>query len=160
MKKSKIVFTDLDGTLVTTKTGNKFPKSIYDWELIPDMVTLLKDYKLKGYKIILVTNQGGIEKGFIKSKDFYKKLDLIQTSMNLQFDEIFVAESLKSDLRKPKCDKLEEDLKYKNIHIDKEKSFMVGDAGGRKLDFSDSDLKFSNNLGVDFVHADDVSLII
>ncbi len=39
--------------------------------------------------------------------------------------------------------------------VDVGSSFFCGDAGGRKADFSDSDLKFAGRIGVEFRHAED-----
>ena len=38
----------------------------------------------------------------------------------------------------------------KNRNVNYDESFYVGDAAGRKKDFSDSDLKFAENIGITF----------
>jgi bifunctional polynucleotide phosphatase/kinase len=43
----------------------------------------------------------------------------------------------------------------KGKHIDKDLSFFVGDAAGRKKDHSDSDKKFAENCGVTFYTEDE-----
>lgn len=157
MKKNKIIFIDLDGTLIKTRSGFTFPTNYLDWELKINTVKLIKDYKSKGYLIILVTNQGGISKGLVNYDSFVKKVNSIQDHMDLYFDNIFIAKSMNSDYRKPKSLKLVEDLKASGIFIDESNSIMIGDAGGRPKDFSDSDYNFAKSLNIKFIHVEDVT---
>jgi bifunctional polynucleotide phosphatase/kinase len=156
MMKSKICFLDLDGTLIKTASGKQFPKDTNDWEFIKETAKFIKLKKLKGFKIILVTNQAGISRGYVDHDEFKKKLIAIQEDLNLYFDKTFVATSLNSRYRKPKSKQLELDLKKEGIVIDKDNSMMIGDAGGGKRDFSDSDLEFAKSLNIDFIHSDEI----
>lgn len=156
----KILFTDLDFTIIKPKGNKRFPKGPNDWVPLEGNVKFIKEYVSKGYKIILVTNQGGIQKGFVKKEDIVKKINLIKESLKLDFFKIVIAESLDSPYRKPKVNKLTEELKSLGINIDKKNSFMIGDAGGRKNDFSDSDYKFAKNLNIGFIHVDDIPILI
>lgn len=74
---NKALFVDMDGTLITTISGREFPVSISDWKFIPETVRAIKDYYVNGYKIIIVTNQGGIEAGYVKERDVIRKLGII-----------------------------------------------------------------------------------
>ena len=63
MKEYKVIFADLDGTLIDTILGNTFPKGIWDMRIKFDVLTAIKNY---GFEIlIIVSNQGGIEQGFV-----------------------------------------------------------------------------------------------
>ena len=50
---------DVDGTLRKTKSGELFPKSADDVELLPGRATVLKRYVDDGYALFFVSNQSG-----------------------------------------------------------------------------------------------------
>lgn len=62
MKKYEVIFSDLDGTLIDTISGETFPKGIWDMKIKFDVLDKIKEIKPKC--LLIVTNQGGIEKGF------------------------------------------------------------------------------------------------
>jgi bifunctional polynucleotide phosphatase/kinase len=154
MKKYDICFLDLDGTLIKTRSGKKFPSSYEDWTFIKTTSKFILEKKSQGFKIILVTNQAGISSGYVNREKFMGKLESIQEDLNLSFDKIFIADSMKSIYRKPKSRALEKSLLSEGIRINKDTSFMIGDAGGLDGDFSDSDKKFAESLKIDFIHVD------
>ncbi|MEY3302861.1 MAG: hypothetical protein RLZZ139_1234 [Cyanobacteriota bacterium] len=59
---NKILFLDLDGTVRRTKSGATFINDPYDQELIPGTKEAIARYQ--GWKIVGVTNQGGVKAGF------------------------------------------------------------------------------------------------
>lgn len=59
---NKILFLDLDGTCRRTKSGETFINDPYDQELIPGVEDAIARYH--DYKIIGVTNQGGVIAGY------------------------------------------------------------------------------------------------
>ena len=61
-----VLFFDLDGTLINTINGKTFPAGVWDMEI--DLRVLSKLDKLKPEYIFIVSNQGGIEKGFVNQK--------------------------------------------------------------------------------------------
>lgn len=63
MKKYKLLITDLDGTLIETVSGNTFPKGIWDMKIKLDVFEAIKNYAPDD--ILIISNQGGIEKGFV-----------------------------------------------------------------------------------------------
>lgn len=79
MKEYKILFSDLDGTLIETISGETFPKGIWDMKLRFDVLDAIK--KLNPDYIFIVSNQGGIEKGFVNRAHFINKLDYICSSI-------------------------------------------------------------------------------
>lgn len=152
----KIVFVDLDGTLIETKSGRTFPTNYKDWKLKPNIISYVKGYRDKGYLVILVTNQGGIERGLVDVNEFSQKLEDVQKASGIIFDKIYVADRMTSLFRKPLSNALVKDLKKGGIEVDKSNSLMIGDAGGRATDFSDSDFIFAKGLGISFTHAKDI----
>ena len=63
MKKYKVIFADLDGTLINTISGETFPKGIWDMHIRFDVLDKIKEIKPKC--LLIVTIQGCIEKGFV-----------------------------------------------------------------------------------------------
>ena len=57
MKEYKILFADLDGTLIDTVSGNTFPKGIWDMRIKFDVLDAIK--KLAPDYILIASNQGG-----------------------------------------------------------------------------------------------------
>ena len=96
----KILFTDLDFTLIKPKGGRKFPINSTDWEPLPESVKFIKGYLNKGYKLILVSNQAGIEKGFVKKVDIDKKLKDIESNLGIAFYKTFYESFFPNSKRK------------------------------------------------------------
>lgn len=57
MKKYKVLFCDMDGTLIETASGETFPKGIWDMKFKFDVLDAIKNLNPKA--IFIVTNQGG-----------------------------------------------------------------------------------------------------
>ena len=81
MELNKALFVDLDGTLIITRSGRKFPIHSEDWKLIPETVEAIKYYYKKDYKIIIVSNQGGIEEGYLDEKVFTRKIEQVCSTL-------------------------------------------------------------------------------
>lgn len=77
----KVLFTDLDGTLIRTKSGKTFPIHSADWQFIPETIKAIKYHTNIGYKVIIVTNQAGIELGFVNEQVFINKIEGICTAL-------------------------------------------------------------------------------
>lgn len=77
MELDKALFLDLDGTIINTRSGRQFPLHSADWVLIPETLEAIKHYYRMDYRIIIVTNQGGIEQGYIAEKVFVAKIEEI-----------------------------------------------------------------------------------
>jgi bifunctional polynucleotide phosphatase/kinase len=57
----KIASFDMDDTVITRKSGAKFPKDADDWILLNGKVApKIKELYNDGYKIVIFTNQAGI----------------------------------------------------------------------------------------------------
>lgn len=74
---NKALFIILDGTLITTKSGKSFPLHYDDWKFTNNFYELFSSAVLKGYTIVIIAEELGIEEGFIKENLFTKKLDNI-----------------------------------------------------------------------------------
>lgn len=156
----KIAGFDIDGCIITTKSGKVFPTAPDDWKILypeiqPKLASLLK----KGYKVVFFTNQLGIAKGKLRPEVFKSKVEDILATLKLPV-QVFVATG-PGIYRKPVmgmwnhlCEKANDD-----VTVDMTQSFYVGDAAGRpenwapgkkKKDFSCSDRLFALNIGLQF----------
>ena len=161
VKNKKILFADLDGTLIKTKSSETFPKGIWDMEFRFDVLDAIK--KLHPLYVFIVSNQGGIEKGFVSQIHFNHKLDYICSSIkeycNCHCDAMYCATNNKSNPnRKPNVGMLDS---FKEAYFDdhndyvKSVSLMIGDASGKNGQFSDSDRKTAENFGIDYMDVED-----
>lgn len=161
MKEYKILFSDLDGTLIETISGETFPKGIWDMKLRLDVLDAIK--KLNPDYIFIVSNQGGIESGFVDAQKFNTKLfyivKVIGEYCECECYAMYCDTNNKSDpYRKPNTKMLEtllEDYVGDDIEYIKQKSLMIGDASGKDGQFSDSDKKTAENFGIDYMDVND-----
>ncbi|KAG8035916.1 hypothetical protein G9C98_003042 [Cotesia typhae] len=157
--KSKIAGYDLDNTLITTKSGYVFPQNESDWKILyPNIPKKLKELMGNGFKIVVFTNQNGIESGKTNITEFKRKIEAVTEKLDLPL-QVFVSGS--RDLnRKPLIGMWQHLAEHENdgVEIDYSTSFFVGDAAGRpknwmlkaKKDHSSADRLFAINLGVKF----------
>eukprot|EP00397_Hematodinium_sp_SG-2012_P036814 GEMP01039795.1.p1 GENE.GEMP01039795.1~~GEMP01039795.1.p1 ORF type:complete len:390 (+),score=94.85 GEMP01039795.1:78-1247(+) len=153
---------DMDSTLISTKSGSKFPKDADDWTLWHPTVTEVLHKKLaedgSKKRVVIFTNQGGILKGKTKLTDITTKIEGLVAELKLTSAAAFIIAADNFN-RKPAtgswtmfCEKFNG-----GIVPDLTKSVYVGDAAGRpqvgkrKKDFSDGDLKFALNIGLPFM---------
>ncbi|CAF3894858.1 unnamed protein product [Rotaria sordida] len=156
---SKIASFDMDSTLISVKSGAKFAKNHADWiwwhETVPKkLAELHKD----GYRLIIFTNQGGIEKHHTKLDDIKRKCEKLIEETNAPI-YVFIATG-ENHFRKPATSMYDFFVENcnQNVEIDKKNSFYCGDAAGRinnwtagkKKDFSCADRKFAHNIGLTF----------
>ena len=161
LKNKKVIFCDLDGTLIETISGKTFPKGIWDMKLRFDVLDSIK--KLNPEYVLIVSNQGGIESGFVDAKKFNAKLVYIVKAIGeycgCECCAMYCDTNNKSDpYRKPNTKMLEtllEDYVGNDIEYIKQKSLMIGDASGKEDQFSDSDKKTAENFGIDYMDVDD-----
>ena len=158
MKKYKVLFCDLDGTLIETISGAIFPKGVWDMKMKFDVLDAIK--ALAPEYVFIVTNQGGIEKGFVDESDFSDKLDYVMASVGeycninwLKRGWNYCPSNDKHDKdRKPNIGMLEELWKDgTECACEKSDCLMIGDASGLEGQFSDSDKKTAENFGIDYM---------
>lgn len=131
----RVVFLDRDGTI------NKEVNYLYkkdDLELlpkVPEAISLLRNH---GYKIVVVTNQAGVARGYYSEEDvnrLHQYLNQLLKKQNAGIDDFFFCPHhpeygigkyrLDCNCRKPGTGMFEQ-LEQK-MKIDKEHSFMIGD---------------------------------
>ena len=81
---SKIASFDVDDTIITRKSGAKFPKDANDWIFLNDKVSSkLNSLYKEGFKIVIFTNQLGIAKGHTNAEDIKTKVANIAAEMDI-----------------------------------------------------------------------------
>ena len=161
LKNKKVIFCDLDGTLIETISGETFPKGIWDMRIRFDVLDAIK--ALHPQYILIVSNQGGIESGFVNDDNFRAKSGYVAATIREYCDcecyGMYCRSNDKSDpYRKPNTGMLETLLvKYVGDDFDsiKPTSLMIGDASGKEGQFSDSDKKTAENFGIDYMDVED-----
>ena len=161
LKNKKVIFCDLDGTLIETVSGEPFPKGIWDMRIRFDVLAAIKE--LNPEYIFIVSNQGGIESGFVDRDDFKSKFEYITRAVREYCDcdcyGMYCETNDKSDpYRKPNVLMLEDLLEsYVGDDFDyiRQISLMIGDASGKEGQFSDSDKKTAENFYIDYVDVND-----
>jgi len=137
---------DLDGTLIKTKSNKKFPIDKNDWDfLYPNIPNKINS--LSNCFIGIITNQKGL-----KNKEMINNWIIKIKNILLEINIDFVFVSLKDDrFRKPMIGSWEyiyDKIFFQTSNINDillNKIYYIGDAFGRKNDFSDTDLKFAIN---------------
>ena len=152
---NKILGLDLDATLIKNESGKPFPINADDW-FFPHSIDKLVEYSNKGYKIVIFTNQKGVfqGKGNLNYDDFKNRCNQITSILESKELSVYVLGSTQDDFyRKPSTGMWNYMEKHLNngVKIHTNDSIFVGDAAGRKGDFSDSDIKFAINIGCNFM---------
>ncbi|KAF4630241.1 hypothetical protein G7Y89_g7899 [Cudoniella acicularis] len=166
--RKKIAAFDFDSTLIQTSSGKKFVFDSQDWKWWHPSVPgrLRKLYLEEGYKIVVISNQGGLSlKQDTKApKSLQSKVGSFKTKVSAIFNQLdlplsIYASTEKDIYRKPRTGmwtKLLDDYNIQAADLDLEHSIFVGDAGGRHAeagkpkDFSCSDRNFAENIGIKF----------
>lgn len=165
-KRLKVAAFDFDSTLIQTSSGKKFASDAQDWKWWHSTVpsTLRKLYLEDGYRVVVISNQGGISLK-ADSKAPKSKLGSFKSKVSAVFNQLDIPISIyaateKDIYRKPRTGMWSELLEDLDIHlpgdVDLENSLFVGDAGGRNAsngkpkDFSCSDRNFAENVGIRF----------
>jgi bifunctional polynucleotide phosphatase/kinase len=123
----------------------------------------LKQLHKDGYKLVIFTNQGGIEKKKLTVKDVIERVEaFIEAAVGTDIPVLVLAAPSSNHYRKPATgmwDRMVKDFfGGDESRIDMKSCIYVGDAAGRpknweknkKKDHSCSDRKFASNVGIDF----------
>ena len=137
----KTIFLDRDG--VINKDINYLHK-INDFEFIDGIFDSCLYFQSLGYKIIIITNQSGISRGYYSELDYQNLTQWMLAKFkkeNINILDIFHcphSPSLNCDCRKPKPGMF---IEAKNKHnVDMLKSWMIGD--------SERDIRAANLAGI------------
>tara|TARA_B110000027_G_scaffold101752_1_gene107608 strand:+ start:961 stop:1494 length:534 start_codon:yes stop_codon:yes gene_type:complete len=150
-KKTKVAFLDRDGVINSCKVNRGYICHIKDFKWIKGVKKTIKFLKLNNYKVIIVTNQSGVARGYFSIDDVYtlhKFLKIELKKFGTKVDEIFFCPfhkdgvvkkyKKKSNLRKPGIGMF---LKANKIwNVDKKNSFMIGD--------QITDMQFAKKVGI------------
>lgn len=169
MFNKRVLFIDLDGTLIKTASRNTFPKDCTDFVIRKEVLDKIAEKLPILFWIGIVTNQGGIPQ-FISKRDFETKFESIiqfvgsylgsripkfNNEAKVFVTGLYCASIEKNDKsRKPNTGMLEYLQKEFGEH-DKSQMIMIGDASGKLGDFSDSDKKCAENFGIDYIDVED-----
>lgn len=132
---NKAVFLDRDGTL-NKEIG--FAKKKEDYERLPGVVEGLKILMKLGFKLIVVTSQSGVARGFYTEKEVHEFHDHLTKDLEkegVKIDAFYFCPhhatqgigkyKVECDCRKPKTGMI--DKAVKDFEIDTKKSYMIGD---------------------------------
>ena len=138
MKKFKIAFLDRDGVINSGKYNNGYVGSLKHFKWISGAIKAIKFLNSENYKIVVVTNQSGVARGFFTIKDVKKIHSYIQKKLNendakidafyfcpFHKDGIIKKYKKNSSLRKPNIGMFV--LAKKKWNVDHKNSFMIGD---------------------------------
>ena len=158
--KYKIIFADMDDTLIQTYTKETFPKGVWDMVFKFDVLDKIKE--LNPEYLFIVTNQGGIGE-YVDKEHFETKCQYIADSIQeytgiKKVDWTYCSTTDKNDPYRKPNNGMANTLTLSN-HLFLNTDFiakdclMIGDADGSEGSFSDSDKKFAENIfgGVDFI---------
>jgi len=126
--KQKVVFLDRDGVINKEKN---YLYRIEDFEFIDGVFESLAYLQNLGYKLIIITNQSGIKRGYYTKKDF----DILTKWMiqqfvyhNIEISKVFYCPHTPNDnctCRKPKIGMIKDAQKL--FDIDLSNSWLIGD---------------------------------
>lgn len=163
MKKYKVLFCDLDGTLIDTLSGETFPKGIWDMKFKFNVLDAIK--RLEPEYICIVSNQGGIERGFVNEDDFRDKFCYVIAAVGeycnidclKRYGGYCISNNKNNPDRKPNIGILKSMWTVDNINniCTKSDCLMIGDESGLEEQFSDSDKKTAENFGIDYMDIND-----
>lgn len=138
MKLAKVAFLDRDGVINKNKINKGYIGKIKDFKWMPGAKRTIKLLKEKNFKVVVVTNQSGVARGYFKIKDveklhlfMQKKLKEINAKIDKFYfcpyhvDGIIKKYKKNTSLRKPGIGMFK--LVKKKWKIDLKNSFMIGD---------------------------------
>jgi len=138
---NKAIFLDRDGIINIDKA---YVVKIEDFEFFPHIFEVLAYLQHLNYKLIIVTNQSGISRGFYSEKDFETLTEWMVkqfTKKGIKIEAIYHCPHKPEDhclCRKPSPKMLKEAMK--DYDIDPQKSWMIGD--------KPSDIEAGLNAGI------------
>lgn len=139
------LFIDRDGTINRDKG---YVHDVSDLELYSDIPGIIRSYREKGYLVIVITNQSGINRGYFKEEDYLAFNAAISKELEKQgakIDAFYHCPHTPAEncgCRKPKTGLI--DLALKDFDIDMTRSVFIGDR-------DDIDGEVARKLGLDYI---------
>ncbi len=90
LEKYKLIGLDVDGSMVTTKSGATFRKDAADWKWLPGRVEKIRDLIGQGKRVVVITNQGGVAYGFMKQEDILAELQKMCREVGIPASGLYV----------------------------------------------------------------------
>ena len=157
--KKKVLFIDLDDTIITTISGNTFPTDVTDFKIRKEVLDKIVEVFPTLYYVEIVSNQGGIPQ-FVDEQDFIGKIKAIESFMqkylrnhtgrNIFVNSLYCPSNAEICMRKPNTGMLESYSSWEKSEL-----IMIGDASGKEGDFSDSDKQCAENFGIEYIDIED-----
>src|SRR4051812_14401699 len=125
---NRAVFLDRDGTIIEDKDYLHTPEEVV---IFPGAMDALKRLQNAGFKLIMVTNQSGVGRGYFTLDDVHRVHEFLGAELNkegVRFEKIYIAPEhpdAPSRGRKPSPQFLFD--ARDEFGIDVARSFMVGD---------------------------------
>lgn len=172
IKSKRILLFDFDGTLIETASGNTFATDLTDMRIKMDVVNKALDLMQEnGVKVFaIVSNQGGVEAGFVSGADIEAKIEYVLRSVHdlavkrgirgvLYEKRLCYSNDKQNPMRKPNTGMIDDilmkckDTVMRGMNFSQLKgcSLMVGDASGLPGQFSDSDKVCAYNSGINYM---------
>jgi len=128
----KMPFIILDRDGVINYDSHEYIKSADEWEPIPGSLEAIAQLNRLGYRVIIVTNQSGISRGYYDLEtldNIHEKLQRELAAVGGHIEAIFFCPHKPDDnchCRKPKPGMLEQI--HEKYHIDFAETFFIGDS--------------------------------
>lgn len=158
IEKKRVLFCDLDGTLIKTVSGKPFAEDVTDFRIRKEVLDKIVRLGCFAH-VAIVTNQGGIPK-FVSAADFEAKLKAIGTFIKnytgIPVKALYCASlDARHPSRKPNPGMLEQLYLEDYASYDRSQMLMIGDASGKPGQFSDSDMRCAENFGIEYLDVED-----
>ena len=140
------LFIDRDGTI---NRDCPYCHDLSQIDIYMDAVSLIRDYRKRGYLIIVITNQSGLGRHYFSIQDleaFNEELNRRLKELGAQFDYLYYCPHIPEDncdCRKPKDGMIRRAVQDHGIDLDS--SVLAGDR-------DDIEGELARKLGLKFIH--------
>ena len=133
--KNRAIFLDRDGTIVKDVGYARSPEQIH---LLTGAGKAIREFRRRGYLVVLVTNQSGIGRGYFTESDLEAMHDKLRSDLaasGATLDAVYFCPHLPAD--DPRCQAACDCRKpspgmllraAKDLDVDLSRSYMIGDA--------------------------------